>query len=274
MNKRILVTGSNGYIAGQIMKTLSNQGFDFIGLVRENSQIKNNEYLVDVIYSNEDFSQLSNMLTAANIDGIWHLAATYDTNPSHETANKLFFDNILLTSRLLSISSLLKIPFVGASTFSMYDENHMFFPRSFYDTTKFAMSKLAETYDTEAFILHFPDTYGPNDKRKKVPNLIMKGLDSLNSSSHQKINLIHTADIAEAFRISQNLSNGQPKVLDYDLFLPENEIDLKKLAELLGKNVTFLNKVDVYGIPYYKDILTGFSIKHRIEDIKSVLEGE
>ncbi len=114
-----------------------------------------------------------------------------------------------------------------------------------------------------------PDTYGPNDRRDKIYNLIRKGIvTKLNSPKNQEINMIHTEDINRSlFYIIENQEKLNSNI--FDLYYKENIITLEELAKYLGKKIEFGDKEVV---PLVKNIhpVPGFIVKNKIKDIGEV----
>lgn len=273
---RFAITGSNGYIATQVAKTLS-KNHNLIAMIREGSTNHNPELYESTIYTDGSLQSIqSGLPSAPKVDAIIHLAAYYTTKCDTESAAQLLADNVLFTSKLLSVCSNKNIIFLGTSTFSMFNEKHEFSPRSFYDYTKNAMSELAQTYDVKAGILFLSDTYGPDDWRSKVHNLIYTGkLSKLNSKGSQPMNLTHTEDIARAFEaIAIHMKENAINFSEYEIYYPENETTLEKLAKYLEVDVEFLGSSENYGIPPLTLPIPNYSPIHSVKDIKLVLSGE
>ena len=276
---KILITGSNGYIATQFLHYLKDK-YEFVGLVREGSESKNEHLLSKTIYYNGDFSDLNREFHKTRYAAVFHLAVTYRTDETLEADKELLFNNVIFSSQLMSACARHKVKFIAASTFSMYNKNHDLQLNTFYDTTKYAMGELAKTYlPFSAVFIHLSDTYGPNDHRKKVHNLIFNDkLKELNASGNQMINYTHVEDIARAFSyVFDSLENkglNDCFVYHYDLFYPENNISFSELANILDKDVKFLGVAPAKDIPVLKDRLPEFELKHNVKDMKETFLGK
>ena len=273
---KFIITGSNGYIATQVAKYLSEE-HDLIAMIRKGSFNKNPSLYTKTIYTDGSLDTINKEIaTIDGVDAVIHLAAYYSTKVDTETTSKLLVDNVLFTSQILSACAHAGIAFLGTSTFSMLDGDNNFNPRSFYDWTKFSMEELAKTYSVKAGILYLSDTYGPNDSRPKIHNLIHNGvIKQLNSPRDQKINLT-TKDVARAIDftlkdLNKIKDNG---VYKYEIYYPETEITLENLADFLDADVDYLGVTEKYSIPKLRFPIPNYKPIFSPKDIQFVLDGD
>jgi len=148
-------------------------------------------------------------------------------------------DNILFGTYLLSLLNG-KTTFVNIASWTSYNEYGEYAPHNFYSLTKGLFEKIALSTYKNTISIRMPDTYGPNDERDKIYNLIRKGIvTNLNSPANQEINMIHNEDVCGSLIYIINKKFNQNI---FDLYYKENIITLEELANYLGKNVTFGDK--------------------------------
>lgn len=279
---RILITGSNGFIANSISEYLSEDNLLF-GMVRCGGVNKNTYILDNFVYNGEmDPIKLNEFIKENEIDSIVHIGATYKTDPSHEVATELLFDNVLLSTYLMSIAKENNITYIGAESWSAYNEIHEYKPDTFYDSTKYVSHLIGESLnlDNEAkfFYLTFSDTFGKCDPRPKLHNLINQGkLDTVNSKSWQVMNMTSVIDIARMIEyILVNIDDFEYGIHEYDLLYNENRITLGELADLFDKEMTFLGEKPIKEVPLMLNELKGFEIKYPVRDclLQSYKESE
>ena len=99
-NKRVLITGGNGYLGGKLAKELFTKGALVISIdIQSNSLCKDVEYFkVDLT----DFNQLNDVVHKVAPDLIYHLAATLDRTRDFVLTNKIFQVNVNGTINLLN----------------------------------------------------------------------------------------------------------------------------------------------------------------------------
>src|SRR5258708_2480405 len=207
MSKRVLVTGSRGFIGSELISFLANHKVNYDILDRDL-----------VLFS--DTEGLKKLLQ--HKDCVIHLAGKIQGDKSD-----LIEANIDSTSYLLkAISRLKKKPIlVFSSTFAVYSppynlirEESEVSPRNMYCKTKLQAEKLVEKYSNEfkipALILRFSNVYGPNMSpftHSVVATFMdqaIKGLPlTINSTGEQTRDFIYVTDVIDALMKSINLDS-------------------------------------------------------------------
>ena len=277
MSKKYLITGINGYIAtfmAQYIKSM-NPKSEIYGLLRKNSKLKEelSSIVSDLVYydkekylyldSNEkeiDFSQF---------DYVIHLATNFKGDNSTESIVQLLEDNLLSTIALYKqIEKSSNQPhLLVASSWSAYKNFGEFAPANPYSATKYYAEDSSKMFNLDKLtFLRISDTYGLNDTRPKLHNLLTRKenpIKNLNSPAEQKINMTHIEDVTRAFLYC--IENNYFGVAD--LYYKENEVTLGKLIELLKlKDVTFGDK-EISELPLQTKAIPNFKLKYNINNI-------
>lgn len=270
------VTGAAGFLGHLLVKRLLSDGHTVKAVVRIGSS---NAVLADlrgpnltvVEYDGSADSLISAVETA---DYVIHLAALFTTKSDVESVAALMKSNVNYSVNLFEAVRDFN-PSAGiasASTFSAYDENGDYAPQTVYAATKAAVETLAPAFGVKVAFLRLSDTYGPNDWRTKIPNLVRDAIKNhkefnFKSPADQKINITHSDDVIDALILAaqQMKAAASPTVEAYDLFYPENEIDLGEMAELLAGRTRAALTFPLFGtiaaLPPQKRVLPGFSPK-------------
>ena len=180
--KRVLITGITGYIGSQLAQALSADCIVY-GLVRLpiNDKYFTSKLQEKLIFLPFDGSGES-VLAALKIsmpDVVFHLAAYYTTTHEINTITKLLNSNLMLGTYLLEAMAAVECRcLVYTTTVTTHCNSVNYKPKTLYAATKQAFSTLVEYYTSigaiDAAALALSDTYGPNDCRPKVLNLIRK----------------------------------------------------------------------------------------------------
>ena len=285
MNKKYLITGINGYIASfmtKYIKTL-NPNSEIYGVLRKGSLLK--EELTDLVtdlacYDKKKYLYLdrnNNELDFSKFDYVIHLATNFKGDNSTESIVQLLEDNLLSTIALYKqIEKSDKQPhLLVASSWSAYKNYGEFAPANPYSATKYFAEDSSKMFNLEKLtFLRISDTYGLNDTRPKIHNLLTRKenpIKALNSPAEQKINMTHIEDVTRAF-----LHCIENEYFDVaDLYYKKNEVTLEELVKLLKlENVTFGDK-EIAELPNQTKAIPNFKLKHNIKNIyKDLKRGE
>lgn len=239
-NEKYLITGAAGFIGGNIIRKLIDEGKNVFPLIGPDSDtwridgldIDPENFLnVDIT----DFTALQEKVLKVKPTHILHLA-TYGVYRDQADQLKIFNTNVLGTANLLRVSLDLDIA-AFINTGSVYEygnlsgkqsESNIGRPRNMYDLAKIigtqTATKFSQQYGLPVCTLRLFTAYGPyEDTRRLVPSVIlnlMQGRDP-NILAPQSIrDFIHVQDIADAYFQASlkkdwkgeviNVGSGQP----------------------------------------------------------------
>ena len=157
-NKKVLVTGSSGFIGSHVADALDEQGYQVVlfdtvpSMYKRKSQ---NEYIGDILNPYDIEKAME------SCQYVFHFAAQADISSSSANPTKTIHNNIIGTQNILEMArknDVQRIMF--ASTIYVYSELG-----SFYRVSKQACEKIIEEYQREFeldyTILRFGSLYGP-----------------------------------------------------------------------------------------------------------------
>lgn len=211
--KRILITGITGYIGSNLAQNLLRNG-EIYGLVRKPLNL---EYLenaaakIHFVYYDGSYNSMNVAIQESRPDLVYHLATYYTGMHGTEDVEKLIASNITLGAYLLEAMSSCKVPaLVYATTYMTHYRDAVYCPVNLYAATKQAFSALLAYYTDAGFLraatLVLSDTYGPDDHRPKVLNLVKRaaitGEAMAFSDGGQEYDVVHIDDVVRAFRMA------------------------------------------------------------------------
>ena len=150
---------------------------------------------------------------------------------------------------------------VNTGTSWQHFENQSYSPVNLYAATKQAFEVLLEYYvearELRVITLKLFDTYGPNDPRPKLLNLL-KGLVNHDqrlamTAGEQKIDMVHVEDVVRAFTIaSDRLMQG--KVLGMESYAVSSgrHLHLRELVNMVETKLVYKLPIDWGAKPYRK----------------------
>ena len=209
MQKKILITGSTGFVGRHLVKKLLQDGHSILEITRkkEKSFKLFGDATSKVVVSDINFK---NQITKFNPDIVIHLAAHLTPGDKSEDIKKLIDSNILFISKLLNAVSRLDLDlFINTGTFAEYSEgDNEYSPAYFYSATKTASRSIVNYYsNTHNFkqCTVVPYTiYGGKSESKKIIDLILESTESQRklelTPGDQVLDFIHIDDVISFYQ--------------------------------------------------------------------------
>ena len=252
-NKKILVTGSSGFLGSHVVDVLDEKGYEVVLFDLESSTYKkdsHNEIIGDILNYDEVLSAVK------GCDTIFHFAAQADIDISTTNPLKTIEQNIIGTSNILEASTKVGINrFIFASTIYVYSNLG-----SFYKASKQSCEKIIEEYrrqfDLDYTILRFGSLYGPRaNKFNAIESFLIAALKKqkiVRKGDGEEIReYIHARDAAELsvkalsddYKNKHLILTGSEQIKVKDL--------LKMINEILGGEI-LIEYVQDYDPSHYE----------------------
>tara|TARA_B110000003_G_scaffold239022_1_gene244900 strand:+ start:25 stop:873 length:849 start_codon:yes stop_codon:yes gene_type:complete len=206
--RKILLTGATGFIGSALVKNLSHNNKIYV-ILRTKKKIKISNKINKIFYTN--YSELDKKIKKIKVDIIIHCATYYVKNHKTDDLEKLSNSNILLGNILLDNLEKMRVKkFINFTTvWENYNgkQNNFF---NLYSVYKKAFNHLINYYDgilknVKFYNLTISDTFGEQDKRKKIINILKtnykKNLITKIVSKNLFLNLLNVEDIINAVKI-------------------------------------------------------------------------
>ncbi len=266
--KKVLVTGSTGQLAAEIVKLLKEKGYSVTGI-----DLVAGETTDDIV----DIRDLHAVIEVSRgTDAIIHTAALHGKHTAQDYLRHEFIDtNVHGTNNLLRACVEHGIrKFLYTSTTSIYgtamvndqeavwvDEDLVPQPRDIYDITKQACEWLCKDYmekdGIESTVLRV-SRFLPEDDNTKVNHRIYRGLDERDGAEAHRLVLEKTFDTFEIFNISNDTPLQKEDLID--LYHDPKKVICKYYPEAervyAEKGWTFQDRIDrVYSVAKAKRML-------------------
>lgn len=258
-----IITGATGFIGSNLVRTLLNNNSKITIITRKDS---NYSKILDIkdklnIYEySGDIVELVNLFNLINPDLVIHLASEFILNHRLYEIDELINSNIRFGTQILEamkLSTCKKI--INTSSYYQHYNNEVYNPVNLYAATKQAFEDIiyyySSEYDIKAVTLELFDTYGENDSRPKILNLLnnysnnKKILDM--SLGEQVLDITHIDDIIYAYlEAIQLISIKEDNTPDKYSLISENRIKLKDLIKLYEKVTQKKINVNLGAKPY------------------------
>jgi UDP-glucose 4-epimerase len=273
-SRRILITGSGGFIGSHLCKHLENSG---VNIQRTYSQTKSEDRVTDR-KNNVDVTSMDLLNSLEKgADTIVHLAAKTSVPASFSKPYETYYTNILGTLNLLELARTREIRnFIFISTYVYgqpsylpIDEKHQVNPHSPYHKSKLAAEQICQNYSADfgmnVVTLRPFYIYGPNSRPQSfIPSAIRqireKGSVILNSK-RTALDFLFVEDFVELIKgIIQQFPIGYSV---YNVGYGKS-LTLRQVCELLAR---MLNKELI--INYDEEMRPGDAI-NMVADISKV----
>lgn len=239
-----LVTGSTGFVGGHLVRRLVRDGWQVHVVSRAGSHLPETPEFSRVVNHVHDGSTegLVHCVAQAKPDVVFHLASLFLAQHATKDIESLIQSNVLFGNQLLEAMKVTGVRcLINTGTSWQHYNNEDYNPVCLYAATKQALEAILEYYvqtcDIKAITLKLFDTYGPDDHRPKLFNLLKKAAttgESLNmSAGEQLIDLVHIDDVIEAYVIAaQRLLDGQVSQHERYAVSSGHPLPLKELVQL------------------------------------------
>lgn len=276
MKQRILITGSTGFIGSHILNLLLKKNIYIYDILREKNKknkyikkLKKNKNYFPIFY--KEFTELEKKLKKKKINTVINCATYYSTKNDIKVIQNLIKTNIVFCSIILEILKKKINKFINFGSMMEYSYKNHFSPKNFYAVTKFSFQKIEEFYKKynpriKFYDLKLYETYGDNDKRKKIiPTIIKKYSQNKNIkivSRNLTMNFVHIESLMLAIEmvINNKVPEGEYCIKNKKFTKIKNIIDLlniklkKKIkTKYLSskKFISYRNKLKNF--PYWSD---------------------
>ncbi len=263
-NKKVLVTGIDGFVGSHLSNALNRLGADVIGIskIRKGKGI----YNIDIV----NFKKLSYVFKKEKIEICFHLAGVSLVEEGQKNPYDTFKINILGALNILELTKIYNLDrVIVASTAHVYGDNippfkETYYPRPSrpYETSKATVDLIsqsyADTFDLPVLIPRFVNIYGPGDVHQT--RLIPKTIKSVLKGENPKI---WGGEIVRDYLFVDDAIDGYIKLAT---------VDLNKIGRNRIFNFGSGNKISVISIVEKTIKLSGKRLKIRKEKNQRELE--
>lgn len=209
-----LITGATGFVGSHLSRRLVRDGWQVHVIVRPEScleQLREAENAVVVHRHDGTTEGLLAIVEQARPEIVFHLASLFISEHQLKDVAPLIASNLLFGTQLLEAMKQVGVTrLVNTGTSWQHYQDEDYNPVNLYAATKQAFEDIVryylETTELKAITLKLFDTYGPDDPRPKLMNLLKRAAESgevlAMSPGEQLVDLVYVDDVVEAFVVA------------------------------------------------------------------------
>ena len=279
----ILFTGGSGFIGSNILNNIQHKNKIYLIQRKESKKIVLKFKNIKIIKF-KNYKILASKLKKLKINTVIHCATHYKKNHNQDDIEKFAKSNILLGNIILENIKNMKVKkFINFTTTWENEDGILSNPKNLYAAYKNGFNCLLQFYkkiypSTKFIDLILVDTFGYNDKRKKIINTLKsnyrKNKITKIISKNLNLNLINVEDIVSAVDIilKKNIKSGR-YILKNSKF-----INIFNLIKYINKNshkkikIKWLSNIKIKDkFLKYKKLKSWKPKKSNISNIKNLI---
>lgn len=280
----VLITGATGFIGKHVLESLITQ--HNVWCTRRNSSaVESIEALkCQWVFVDEEINLIYQKLMEIKPDIVIHIAGVFLGEHNSENIQDLIYSNIEFPAILFDAAYEAGCrQFINTGTCWQNYNGEKYNPVNLYAATKEAVENILQYYvkakKCKAVTLKIFDSYGPNDRRRKVLNIVSKLRENETldmSGGEQKMYLCYIEDIVSAYEhaiiVLQSMADKEYKtysVRDVEAYTLKEIIGM--YLELSKKNIKInwgkrkYREREIMDPTDWGEILPGWRPKHSLE---------
>ena len=249
MNKKILLTGSSGFIGKNLTIYLLEKKYHVYAILNNKKQNKLHSNRLKKKYKNfnpifiDDINQIKKKVVNLNTNILINLASRYLRGHNFSQMIDLINSNILFTTSVLEAFPKNRLKkYINLSSVMIHKNSEEYHPQNLYAATKKSFLDILKFYQIfynylKFYNLFLHDIYGENDYRDKIIHTIVKNQKinkevSINSKK-LALNLLNVNDVNQAIDL---IINKQIKSGDY-IIKSKNFTNMVNLIKQINKSI-------------------------------------
>ena len=226
MKKKLLITGSSGFIGNLFLKNALKNGYHVIDVLRakntKNKDLNQLRKIYPKSYNSifyKKYKDINNKLKDKKFDGFINFATLYKNSHLNNEIQSFIDSNIIFPSIILDAIVIKVKKVINIGTMMQHVDGKNYIPQNFYASTKSAFEMICSYFGKKnkhmkLYNLKFYESYSELDKRKKLIPTLYKNFKKNKTTEivtrNLELNVIHTDDLIKSIYIllKKNIKSG------------------------------------------------------------------
>ena len=226
MKKKLLITGSSGFVGNLFLKSALKNGYYIVDVLRDKNRKNKDLNKLRKIYPKsyksifyKKYKDINKKLKNKKFDSFINFATLYKNSHFNNEIQSFINSNIVFPSIILDTTAMNVKKIINLGTMMQHIDGKNYTPQNFYASTKSAFEMICNYFikknkHLKFYNLKFYESYSELDKRKKLIPTLHKNFKRNKTtriiSRYLELNIIHTDDLIESiyFLLKRNIKSG------------------------------------------------------------------
>ena len=226
MKKKLLITGSSGFVGNLFLKNALKNGYHVVDVLRDKNKKNKDLNQLRKVYSKsyksifyKKYKDINKKLKNQKFDSFINFATLYKNSHLNNEIQSFIESNIVFPSIILDTIAVKVKKIINLGTMMQHVDGKNYIPQNFYASTKSAFEMICTFFikknkHMKFYNLKFYESFSELDKRKKLIPTLYKNFKKNKTTNiitkNLQLNIIHADDLIKSiyFLLKRNIKSG------------------------------------------------------------------
>ena len=226
MKKKLLITGSSGFVGNLFLKNALKNGYHVVDVLRDKNKKNKDLNQLRKVYSKsyksifyKKYKDINKKLKNQKFDSFINFATLYKNSHLNNEIQSFIESNIVFPSIILDTVAVKVKKIINLGTMMQHVDGKNYIPQNFYASTKSAFEMICTFFikknkHMKFYNLKFYESFSELDKRKKLLPTLYKNFKKNKTTNiitkNLQLNIIHADDLIKSIHLllKKNIKSG------------------------------------------------------------------
>ena len=226
MKKKLLITGSSGFVGNLFLKNALKNGYHVVDVLRDKNKKNKDLNQLRKVYSKsyksifyKKYKDINKKLKNQKFDSFINFATLYKNSHLNNEIQSFIESNIVFPSIILDTIAVKVKKIINLGTMMQHVDGKNYIPQNFYASTKSAFEMICTFFikknkHMKFYNLKFYESFSELDKRKKLLPTLYKNFKKNKTTNiitkNLQLNIIHADDLIKSIYLllKRNIKSG------------------------------------------------------------------